>query len=45
MGGPRAFYIVPDLFYHVNGQRTRLFHGDSTSAIERNPIRNKPLMA
>jgi hypothetical protein len=45
MGGPRAFYIVPDLFYHLNRQRARLFHSDSTSGIERNPIRNKPLMA
>jgi hypothetical protein len=45
MGGPRAFYIVPYLFYHANRQRARLFHSDSTFEIERNPIRNKPLMA
>jgi hypothetical protein len=45
MGGPRAFYIVPDLFYHLIRRWARLFHSDSTSEIERNPIRNKPLMA
>jgi hypothetical protein len=45
MGGPRPFYIVPDLFYHLNRQRARTFRGDSTFQTSRNPIRNKPLMA
>jgi hypothetical protein len=45
MGGPRAFYIVPDLFYHFNRQRARTFRGDSSFKMSCNPIPNKPLMA
>jgi hypothetical protein len=45
MGGPRAFYIVPFLFYHLSHQRARTFGSDSTSNMSRNPIRNKPMMA
>jgi hypothetical protein len=45
MGGPRAFYIVPFLFYHLGRQRARTFRSDSTFEMSRNPIRNKPLMA
>jgi hypothetical protein len=35
MGGPRAFYIVPFLFYHLRRERARTFRGDST-------LRDKP---
>jgi hypothetical protein len=45
MGAPRAFYIVPFLFYHFGGREARIFRADSPFQNPNNPGRNKPLMA